>query len=516
MSVVADFLKGTVSESLTKLFQPAGVVPATIFVLLNLGFVYPAALEDEVGIAVAYSDLREFWQVVVVASLILSLGYLLLNAANWILDLLSGQISGLSELAYVLRKLQLRQHAVLQQRIDKRRGGDNPSAGWYQMATRFPTTDPVHQYIQPTRLGNALLATRDIISRRYGIDITTLWAQMEAVDGIKDAPALEGVKDEKATLDLLLNLTFVLAVFGLQAHVYFAIWEDWDAAVKSLLVLPLAYLVYRIAVNAARAWGNAVEVTLDLHRGDLRKELGIREPKDFADERRLWENARIVYLPGSRLEPAPDLFRAVVPATADVTSAAPLEVERVRADLVDVSGESAGTEFLLRYVDYLFVVSGAKPAFYGPGADFLVDDRRIARVDTLPQAVTNGAIKAEASEHASDVGTVLRWRVTGLSFGTSLTVGYRLPLWRLVVTGAGNARLTSQKDGHVLTIPGVGGDKVSLSFRSYAPETSPPVVKLGSKAITLVPGRGVYEARDIAIPTRNPPFWITLPGRVAS
>lgn len=41
--MIADFLKGTVSESLNKLIQPAAVVPAMLFVLLNLAFVYPEA-----------------------------------------------------------------------------------------------------------------------------------------------------------------------------------------------------------------------------------------------------------------------------------------------------------------------------------------------------------------------------------------------------------------------------------------------------------------------------------------
>ena len=39
---MAEFLKGSVDESLKKLVQPAGLVPAIVLLLLNLGAIYPA------------------------------------------------------------------------------------------------------------------------------------------------------------------------------------------------------------------------------------------------------------------------------------------------------------------------------------------------------------------------------------------------------------------------------------------------------------------------------------------
>jgi hypothetical protein len=308
MPVVVDFLKGTVSENLTKLVQPAGLVPATILVLLNLAFLYPAALADQVPVVKTFAGLKELWQLVVAAALIFSIGYLLLHAANWIIAVLAGQTWRASGLNWLLRMWQLRQRDRLEDRLRHARRAENKAALRWELATRFPTIEPVQRYIQPTRLGDTLVATQHVIRNRYGIDITALWSQMESSEAVKDAPAIAAVKDEKATLDLLANLVFVLMLFAVEAVVYFGYRERWDDVLTALLVLPLAYVAYRVADTSARSWGNAVEVTLDLHRDKMREELGLREHKSAADEHEFWERASRYYLPGGDTS-AGDLFR---------------------------------------------------------------------------------------------------------------------------------------------------------------------------------------------------------------
>ena len=51
---LAEFLKGTVDDTLTKILKPAGVIPGGLLVLLNLAFVVPRLNDAEVGLAQAY------------------------------------------------------------------------------------------------------------------------------------------------------------------------------------------------------------------------------------------------------------------------------------------------------------------------------------------------------------------------------------------------------------------------------------------------------------------------------
>jgi RHS repeat-associated protein len=90
MAAVADFLKGTVTSAFEKLVKPAGLVPATALVLLNLAFIYPTAKADELGWAVSYSKLASGWQLVVLTALILAIGLLLQGAAVAVISVLQG------------------------------------------------------------------------------------------------------------------------------------------------------------------------------------------------------------------------------------------------------------------------------------------------------------------------------------------------------------------------------------------------------------------------------------------
>src|SRR5919197_2336262 len=118
MPAIAAFLKGTVSESLTKLVQPAGLVPATFFVLLNLAFIYPTAQEDKVGIAQTFHDLAGVWQTITPASVIFALRYILFNNANVITETLSGENWRNSVLGTVLITWQRARRYDLDRRAD--------------------------------------------------------------------------------------------------------------------------------------------------------------------------------------------------------------------------------------------------------------------------------------------------------------------------------------------------------------------------------------------------------------
>jgi hypothetical protein len=91
VSAVAKFLQGKVDESLTKFLQPAGLVPAAVFVVLNLAFILPELSAAGVSFATGFGELDESWQTVIAAFAVVVLGYLLISVSGNILDLLSGE-----------------------------------------------------------------------------------------------------------------------------------------------------------------------------------------------------------------------------------------------------------------------------------------------------------------------------------------------------------------------------------------------------------------------------------------
>jgi hypothetical protein len=510
--VLATFLKGTVSESLTKLLQPASVVPATIFVLLNLAFVYPAAQGS--GVAKSFAGLDANWQVVVVATVILGLGYLLLNAANAIIDILAGQSWRNSGLNWWLRRRQLKMRNDLETRANSQ---DRLPLKW-QLATHYPSLNP-KDTIQATRLGNVLVATQHIIWRRYGIDITALWSQMESVKDLDKTPAMVAVKDDKATLDLLANLIFVLIVFGLEAMLFYSSRDRWTAALFSLVAFVASYIAYRVAVGSARSWGDGMQVVLDLHRDALRSALGLREASKGDDERQLWQGTRHVYLPGDD-EPAPaDLFSATPVPTLETVAATTLTVDAVSATTADgVIDETPrppnGVIFsaLLRYVDYILLVSRAPLSGYGP-VDVVVSDPRLRAVRE-PAEPAVGRVKVKPDVSDSGVGQQLHWQIEQLLPGSSVTWAYRLPIWRLEIDGdAPRPAAEISTGGLRLTFTGGASKRMTVRVQSFAPLTTSPRLTINGeeKTMDLVDReQGAYEAGEHQL-VGGDTVWLTLP-----
>jgi hypothetical protein len=526
LPVIAEFLKGTVSESLTKLVQPAGLVPATFFALLNLAFIYPAAHADQIGLANTFAGLDETWQVVVVAALILAIGYLLLNSANAIIEILSGDSWRGAGLSWLLRRWQLKRHQRLQARCDNPRLTDNRTALAWRLATEFPIGADTARYIQPTRLGNVLGATQHTIWERYGLDMVALWSHMESAKGAKDTPALAVAKDEKATLDLLANLIFILVAFAIEGLVFFSLRDRFGDALLALLALLPAYVAYRVATSSARSWGSAIGVVFDLHRDELRKELGLREKSGVDDERKLWRQARRFYLPGQPSPLSAGLFEKVADLKATVTAAPALKVDQVAIEIVGLVEDALEWKVgekeqvkdpkarILRSVEYVFVVSRVGEAERWADADVIVDDPRLERIGFRPANIREGAIGATA--HDRSVGhSRLQWRVSGLKTGASLLVVYRLPLWRLALTtNAAFPTITAEPDRFTLAFDKAGrGKQVTVALTSYAaPPLAQPKLRSAGEEVPFPydhPAR-TFTAKT-TVPQGGQPLSLTLP-----
>ena len=498
--MLADFLKGTVDESLKKLVQPAGLVPATVLVLLNLAFIYPAAREQ--GFAASFAGLGQSWQAAVVGITIVGLGYILLNGANAVIETLAGQTWRGSLFHDLLTQSQKRQQKVLAS------GESSLSAEErrWALAAGYPPSDK----IQATRLGNTLAASQHVIYERYGIDISALWSQTRAIKDLKEAPAMSAVNDEKSTLDLLANLVLVLVLFAVEALTFFALRGEATTALGALLALPAAYVAYRVAVLAARAWGDAVEVVFDLHRKELRAALALDSAVDPSSEHGLWRRANRFFLFGPKTAaPGP------AAPTATVTAAPRLKVEKLAATVVNAARESASRAPIdLRRIDYAFVVARIGKADETADADIVVDDGRVRRVrdvPTLPEP-ENDQPHATVSKLEYEGRTALQWRLTQLGAGGSLVLKYSLPLWRLTASDeTPDFTVFARSSWFELRFEDAGN--VVLRLESFTLGNREPVVALGETPLECPPAPDAVDTFEVGfvVPVDSPGLFITLP-----
>jgi hypothetical protein len=464
MSTLAEFLKGKVNESLTKLVQPAGLVPATLLILLNLAFIYPA-LKGEVGFLGAFADLDPTWQVVVVATLILFLGYLLLSASSSIVDLLAGESWRGSWLYESLSKR--RQDALFAGTLavvpvdDSRRAlsdawelrASYPIVGVAAPGASNEQRRALVEDVGPTALGNVLHASRRLIFDRWGIDASALWPQMEVLLP-EDAAARSAVTDAKASLDTLANVAFVLGLFAVEGIVLHSARGAWTMALLSALAFPAAYIAYRAAVAKARGFGDAMEVVFDLYRGDLHTKLGLAKHVSASEERKRWERVSKLFLWGRPGVATPDdVFEAepaAAPTPATITASRNLQLARHREEAFDVPGASAAPGALRgRYIEYELVATRRGDL---PAEGFItVTDERVPRIVDVP---TLNVIPAQATTprgqiEATSIGapSTLVWLLPHLAPGASIWLAFTLPVWEVeAAPGLGIAELEQRGD----------------------------------------------------------------------
>lgn len=484
MPGIAGFLSGTISESLKKIVQPAGVVPATIFTLLNLAFVYPPAHSEHVGIADEFAGLSSAWQLAVITTIVFVLGYLLVNLAPSSVSTLAGDTWRGSPLHDLLTLRQAQRRKRLSERVKNPGENDNPAALSMQLASQFalPTPGVAHISIEPTRLGNVLLATQSQLYRRWGIDMTALWSQLESTAAVTDSPAIATAADEKATLQLMANLVMISAAFTLEAFVFDSLHRRWDSALAALLLLPAAYVCYRIAVAQARSWGDAVQVALDLHRNDLRQSLGLREATSTLDARRLWQQASRFFLP-SQLQPDPgDLFDKAPVLGATASASGGVDAKIVLSD-VELAPEpdpspSPSPNWTLVRIRYLILVSRSGVACDAPEVNVLVADSRLDQA-AAPAQVTQGNVDATATVAVD--GSSVVWRVTGLDRGGAIPLNYTMPLWKLNVEGGTAVVRDEGPLGLRVDLTASSPEPLRLIAWATGPVTDAPTLRIGNE-----------------------------------
>jgi hypothetical protein len=442
LPAISDFLKGAFSPDLLKALQPAGLVASAVFLLVNVLFIFPELVLRNVTPAVALLGLGTAWQAAIATGLVLLLAYLLLSLNNRILAVLTGEFWKDSPiLGPALTWIQRRTRDQLQQSIERQTRGRGRQLTQFQLFTRFPT----HQIdLMPTALGNVLNAVADDLTERYGIDFMAAWPRMETVIASENALAMR-LNNERATLDFLVNLTFVLGLFAVENLVLRYAWRQWGLALLSIVFIVLAWLVYMAAIGKARAWGDAVGVAFDLYRQNLRTQLGMRDTKGRLSEKADWDALSKWVLFREANDDVLTNWNVPPTPVATATSSGNVTVSLQHA-VVDERTPMAGPEqkvSVSKKILYLALLQNSTPngttsqqSSKAEGVYLTVLDTRLGKIDAQP--------KAEAVD----------WQGQAAPTATVIATGVPVPAYQVVWT--------------ILSVPAHGARLLRYSMPIYS------------------------------------------------
>lgn len=452
MGAVATLFYGTVEESLKKLLQPSGLLPAALLVLLNLGFVYPTAKEDKWRVATAFGSIGDTWKIVVAGAVVLSLGYLLLHGSTLILDALAGRTWRGSFAHDLLMTRQLRKWD---------RAESAASTGPLPKLL-FLTRYPPRADVQATGIGNSLSASQAVVAARYGAELAAVWPQMQSA-AEADSRAFSVANDEKVALDLLGNLTFVLLFFAFEAAAVFSLGGHWNDVLLALVPFALALLAYRVMAEKARSWGTAIEVLFDFHRADLKKGMGLRKTTGADDENLLLADLSHFLFGGRDPGDRSAIFDAPIPRAPLLKSSSNVTAKFLTNAISEGPLEpDTPAPASLRFIHH--VISVTRPEADGDPVDadvYVVEPRARAIGAELPDCDEPGGASAAATVDPGVPAEIL-WEVVSLPAGGSITLDYELPLWTLHISPASTTAA-------VTYLPAVGHE-VTISLAAGAAE----------------------------------------------
>jgi len=302
-------------SALGKVFLVAAFIPSFVFVLLNRLLIFTGRLPEQLGNKMLLFELN-------VGDLVL---FLLPFVIGAILMALNTPIIKLYEGAYrferdfLLRPFLSRnrkRHQELYAELNALRREYAQAKPGRARDSLAVAIDKKHQELlsgdsaessllpcderrlTPTRLGNAFAVMEEYPSYRYGMDGVTFWPRLLGVIS-DDYKAMLG--DEKMTLDFLLNLSLLSAVFGLEAFVASYYLPDPRYVALGLAILLASCLLYRSSIATALTMGELVKSCFDLFRQDLLTNFGFDNPTDIEEERKIWSGLTNYILTGETL-----------------------------------------------------------------------------------------------------------------------------------------------------------------------------------------------------------------------
>lgn len=426
LNAVSSLLSGTISESLKRLVTPANLVPATVFIGLFLAFIFPVLEVAKVPGVAELRKLEPGEAAIVLGTAIILLSYLVGVLNPSILRSLTGE--SWSDSPVIGRwSADRQQKAVAALRLRADGAADTEKTRLqFEGRTRYrdeKVKDTVT--LAPTALGNVLNASAGVIWSRYGFSMTALWPHLSVKLG-KDQPIADRISDDESTLNALVNLTGLLAAFGILVLVIRSAYFEWFSAITfSVITFLAAYACYRTTVIAAVRWTDTVEVAIDLYRSELAKALALPVQGDPEADKDVWRAASVAMVWGAPPPTAPP------PAPADVTvSVSDNLVALPITSMARDTDEPERTERRLRWdVSYTLVLTAGRAVPAYPVTGFaLVRDRRVPWIREAPSATGSIGGSATASIVPEDGGPVVLWRITRVATGDSGAISWKVPV----------------------------------------------------------------------------------------
>ncbi len=142
------------------------------------------------------------------------------------------------------------------------------------------------EMVRPTALGNGFAVTEEYSYERYGMDAMLFWPRLRQVVDEEYATALV---NSKMTLDLLLNLSLLAAIFGVEALVIGVLGTvDWGLVGAGIGAVALAWVCYQSAVSTVYSLGDTIALCFDFFRGRLLEKYGLAQPDNLEAEQTMW------------------------------------------------------------------------------------------------------------------------------------------------------------------------------------------------------------------------------------
>jgi hypothetical protein len=146
--------------------------------------------------------------------------------------------------------------------------------------------------LEATALGNVMSAMESRALERYGIDVSSLWPRLAHVtsDDVRDR-----IEERNIYLDFTVLMSALASATAALALVVAFAEGSRGAVTSGTLVagaLFTAWLFYRLAISAARAFVVQMEAAVDLFRLDLIDALWLERPATPSAERTLWREFR--------------------------------------------------------------------------------------------------------------------------------------------------------------------------------------------------------------------------------
>jgi len=140
--------------------------------------------------------------------------------------------------------------------------------------------DPGHS--MPTRLGDILHTAEEYARQRYGLDPIVLWPRLYPH---LSEPLREALGTAQDQLDRALRLATLAMIHGVTWSIVVVFWRQWATLWWTLPALPLAWLLWRAAHQAAISYAGLFRSAFDLHRFDVYESLGWPRPASPETER---------------------------------------------------------------------------------------------------------------------------------------------------------------------------------------------------------------------------------------